>query len=269
MALINCPECGGQISDKATACVHCGYVLVKEQKILCPECGAEIDANASICGNCGCPIQEPAPQSGGSCGTQTATAGQAWGPATGSVSADYGRADLSLESAEPSYTEILQQLSIKKEKAKKKKIIIIAVIAAVVIAVVGIIVGVAASKKSSSHSSSSSSSYSSSSYSGSSSYELSHSAYCMLYMDLSNITVTHSRNYTYVKGTITNTGDYRIKYVKVKAACKNSSGTVIDTDWTYAVDSTWLEPGESNQFEMMIKDESNKIKKADVTIIYE
>lgn len=24
MALMNCPECGGQVSDKATACPHCG-----------------------------------------------------------------------------------------------------------------------------------------------------------------------------------------------------------------------------------------------------
>ena len=27
MALIKCPECGKQISDKAPACIHCGYPL--------------------------------------------------------------------------------------------------------------------------------------------------------------------------------------------------------------------------------------------------
>lgn len=27
MALIKCPECGGNISDKAPACIHCGYPL--------------------------------------------------------------------------------------------------------------------------------------------------------------------------------------------------------------------------------------------------
>lgn len=27
MALINCPECGKEISDKAKACIHCGYPL--------------------------------------------------------------------------------------------------------------------------------------------------------------------------------------------------------------------------------------------------
>ena len=29
MALIKCPECGGQVSDKAEVCIHCGYPLAK------------------------------------------------------------------------------------------------------------------------------------------------------------------------------------------------------------------------------------------------
>lgn len=29
--LIRCPECGGEISDKATVCVHCGYPLQKKK----------------------------------------------------------------------------------------------------------------------------------------------------------------------------------------------------------------------------------------------
>lgn len=28
MALINCPECGGQVSDRAETCIHCGYPLL-------------------------------------------------------------------------------------------------------------------------------------------------------------------------------------------------------------------------------------------------
>lgn len=31
MALIKCPECGGQVSDKAPACIHCGYPLQENQ----------------------------------------------------------------------------------------------------------------------------------------------------------------------------------------------------------------------------------------------
>lgn len=29
MALISCPECGKEISDKVTACPHCGYPMVE------------------------------------------------------------------------------------------------------------------------------------------------------------------------------------------------------------------------------------------------
>ena len=30
MALIKCPECGKEISDKSDKCIHCGYPLSKE-----------------------------------------------------------------------------------------------------------------------------------------------------------------------------------------------------------------------------------------------
>lgn len=32
MALINCPECGKEISDTAKKCIHCGYALTKSTK---------------------------------------------------------------------------------------------------------------------------------------------------------------------------------------------------------------------------------------------
>ena len=31
MALIKCPECGKKVSDKANACIHCGYPLDEEE----------------------------------------------------------------------------------------------------------------------------------------------------------------------------------------------------------------------------------------------
>lgn len=31
MALISCPECGNQLSEKATSCPHCGYILRKSK----------------------------------------------------------------------------------------------------------------------------------------------------------------------------------------------------------------------------------------------
>lgn len=43
MALITCPNCGEQISDKAKTCIHCGANLIPEEKQICQECGAEIE----------------------------------------------------------------------------------------------------------------------------------------------------------------------------------------------------------------------------------
>lgn len=46
MALINCPECGKEVSDKAQSCIHCGYPLKKSKSApsftgmnICPKCG--------------------------------------------------------------------------------------------------------------------------------------------------------------------------------------------------------------------------------------
>lgn len=66
MALINCPECGKEISDKSKACIHCGYPLEEETNkavvyVKCPECGKEVPNDIDNCTYCGCPIkiQEP------------------------------------------------------------------------------------------------------------------------------------------------------------------------------------------------------------------
>lgn len=44
MALINCDECGREISDKATACPHCGnpmnVLTVGDEIVCCPKCGS-------------------------------------------------------------------------------------------------------------------------------------------------------------------------------------------------------------------------------------
>lgn len=59
MAMIQCPECQQEISDKATKCIHCGKVLVEEvqpQKF-CSECGKEIPVDSQECPFCGCPIE--------------------------------------------------------------------------------------------------------------------------------------------------------------------------------------------------------------------
>ena len=36
MALMQCPECGGQVSDQAAACPHCGYIIRKAAPVTPP-----------------------------------------------------------------------------------------------------------------------------------------------------------------------------------------------------------------------------------------
>lgn len=64
MALIQCPNCGAQISDKAPTCLHCGYAPnpieqktePDEKQSVCTECGTVLEADAKLCPQCGCPV---------------------------------------------------------------------------------------------------------------------------------------------------------------------------------------------------------------------
>lgn len=63
MALMNCPECGKEISDKAKICIYCGYPLEeenakKETDIQCQECGSKVYHDMGRCPVCGCPIKK-------------------------------------------------------------------------------------------------------------------------------------------------------------------------------------------------------------------
>ena len=60
MALIQCPNCGASISEKAQRCVKCGFVIVPEENKYCSECGAELQEKATICEKCGCPVENSA-----------------------------------------------------------------------------------------------------------------------------------------------------------------------------------------------------------------
>lgn len=78
-----------------------------------------------------------------------------------------------------------------------------------------------------------------------------------------------SGRYTYVYCTVTNVSSKYVatkyRYVKVKAQFKNYSGSMVDTDWTYAVDSTWLDPGESKTFYYMVQ--NTNIKSATLSFV--
>lgn len=60
MALINCPNCNKEISDKAKFCVECGYQLINDidtvKTMNCPECGVVTDGMTDACSNCGYPL---------------------------------------------------------------------------------------------------------------------------------------------------------------------------------------------------------------------
>lgn len=66
MALIKCPECGKEISDRATSCINCGFPISdyleetkkeenKKQKpyTICPKCNSMNELGKWICENCG------------------------------------------------------------------------------------------------------------------------------------------------------------------------------------------------------------------------
>ena len=59
MALIDCPYCGNQVSDKAETCVHCGKSLIKDSNERhCSECGAVLNEEDKVCSKCGCPVDK-------------------------------------------------------------------------------------------------------------------------------------------------------------------------------------------------------------------
>lgn len=55
MALINCPECGKEISDKAASCPNCGATVKKK---FCQHCGEQIDNDCVVCPKCGKQVGE-------------------------------------------------------------------------------------------------------------------------------------------------------------------------------------------------------------------
>lgn len=67
MAIIECPQCGKEISDKAPNCIYCGNVFIKENENKCIECGTILTETDAVCPNCGCPskyeLKEEKPQS--------------------------------------------------------------------------------------------------------------------------------------------------------------------------------------------------------------
>lgn len=79
-------------------------------------------------------------------------------------------------------------------------------------------------------------------------------------LSFSDISVTKNSSYTICNATITNNGKKTYTFIEVKGKFKNSSGTILDTDWTYAVGSEGLAPGESASFRLYVDKDTNIVK---------
>lgn len=60
MALIECAECGRQLSDQASSCPNCGHPIARAEEALdsaatkpCPKCAERVKEGATVCKHCG------------------------------------------------------------------------------------------------------------------------------------------------------------------------------------------------------------------------
>lgn len=94
-----------------------------------------------------------------------------------------------------------------------------------------------------------------------SSYE---SAYTAL--KISAGSVSSNSSYTTCNASVTNNGNKTYKFVEVKGSFKDSKGNVVDTDWTYAVGSEGLAPGETTKFSLSVSKDYS-IESCSISII--
>ena len=85
-------------------------------------------------------------------------------------------------------------------------------------------------------------------------------------LKISKVKVYSGSSYTYAEGTITNNSDTTVSYVKIKGSFENRYGTVVDTDWTYAVGSEGLAPGETCKWKLSVSKDST-IKDCEISIL--
>jgi len=66
--------------------------------------------------------------------------------------------------------------------------------------------------------------------------------------------------YMHIEGKLRNNGDTPITYVKVGVEYLDKNGTILDTDWTYAVGGEQLVPGAAKSFRVMTKRDGRMTK---------
>lgn len=72
-------------------------------------------------------------------------------------------------------------------------------------------------------------------------------------IEISNTKLTSNTLYSILEGSVTNRSSKTVYFVKIKVLFMDDSKKTIDTDWTYAVGSEGLAPGESKKFETSVK----------------
>lgn len=72
--------------------------------------------------------------------------------------------------------------------------------------------------------------------------------------------------YTICTGSVKNTGSKTYRFVEVKGAFKDSNDEVVDTDWTYAVGTEGIGPGESSTFRLSVT-RNNAIASCTVSLL--
>ena len=86
-------------------------------------------------------------------------------------------------------------------------------------------------------------------------------------LEIKDLELYHRGDYAYVTGSVRNNGRKTYEFIKVRAVLQDSSKSVVDTDWTYAIGGEGLRPNEETTFEMMIKDTNNRIKHVGVSLM--
>lgn len=83
---------------------------------------------------------------------------------------------------------------------------------------------------------------------------------------VSGVSIRSNNSYTQASGSITNRGNDTVTFVEVKGLFQDSYGSTVDTDWTYAVGSEGLSPGESSKFTLSV-DKDSSIKSCSVFVV--
>ncbi len=58
MALVNCVECGHEVSSRAATCPKCGFPVSQLAQLpRCADCGQPLPQGSTACPHCGCPVE--------------------------------------------------------------------------------------------------------------------------------------------------------------------------------------------------------------------